>query len=87
MCEMLLTIKYLCLTCYHNLKFGYFRAAFFDSFINKPLGKLFFLKRNHNIETWTAINTNGVTVIDREKDVGVTSILPTYMYEKGRLKY
>jgi len=45
------------------------------------------LKRNHNIETWTAINTNGVTVIDREKDVGVTSILPTYMYEKGRLKY
>jgi len=43
------------------------------------------LKRNHNIETWTAINTNGVTVIDREKDVGVTSILPTYMYEKAAL--
>ncbi|XP_052768145.1 FERM domain-containing protein 8-like isoform X2 [Mya arenaria] len=48
--------------------YPFYGAAFFDSFINKPLGKLGFLKRNHNIETWTAINTNGVTVIDREKD-------------------
>ncbi|XP_052275436.1 FERM domain-containing protein 8-like isoform X1 [Dreissena polymorpha] len=49
-------------------KYPFYGAAFFDSFINKPLGKLGFLKRNHNIETWAAINTNGVTIIDREKD-------------------
>lgn len=48
--------------------YPFYGAAFFDSFINKPLGKLAFLKRNHNIETWTTINTNGVCVIDREKD-------------------
>ncbi|KAL4238362.1 FERM domain-containing protein 8 [Mactra antiquata] len=48
--------------------YPFYGAAFFDSFINKPLGKLAFLKRNHNIETWTAINTDGVCVIDREKD-------------------
>ena len=48
-----------------------FSAAFFDSHINKPQGKLGFLKRNQNVDTWTAINTNGVCVIDREKDVSM----------------
>ncbi|XP_045176193.2 putative FERM domain-containing protein FRMD8P1 isoform X3 [Mercenaria mercenaria] len=48
--------------------YPFYGAAFFDSFINKPQGKLGFLKRSHNIETWTAINTNGVCLIDREKD-------------------
>ena len=55
--------------------FSYCSAAFFDSYINKPLGKLGFLKRNQNIDTWTAINTNGVTLIDQEKDVRILSFV------------
>ena len=46
-----------------------FSAAFFDSHINKPMGKLGFLKRNQNVDTWTAINTNGLTLIDQQKCV------------------
>lgn len=55
-------------------QYPFYGAAFFDSFINKPLGKLGFLKRNHNIETWCAINTNGVSVIDREKDEVILAV-------------
>ena len=33
------------------------------------MGKLGFLKRNQNVDTWTAINTNGICIIEQEKAV------------------
>ncbi|KAL3873478.1 hypothetical protein ACJMK2_036590 [Sinanodonta woodiana] len=48
--------------------YPFYGAAFFDCHIYKPQGKLSFLKRKENMECWTAISTDGVCVIEREKD-------------------
>ncbi|KAJ8309210.1 hypothetical protein KUTeg_014084, partial [Tegillarca granosa] len=59
------------------------RSAFFEADIEKPHGKLQSVKSNlpffgglPKIETWVAINTDGVCLIDREKSI--------YIFNKTR---